>query len=73
MMAKGSTTFNRARRRLQPRSKIPARSLIPTDGEANPPCIARFVLARRHETFEHAANATKKDWLERPLLSALGQ
>lgn len=58
VMAKGSTTFNRTRRRLPPRSEIPVQRLISTGGEANPPCIARFILAGRYEMFEHTANAT---------------
>src|SRR5664279_2618166 len=60
MPTKGRATFNRARRRLPPRSEIPAYSLIPTGGEASLPCIARFVFARGHETFEHAAEVTEK-------------
>jgi len=64
VMAKCSTAFGRLRSRPPIRSEIPAHGFISTGGEAGFPCIARFILAGRHEMFKHSIMVRKKwiDW-----------
>ena len=62
--AKCGTAFSRLRSWSPTRSEIPAHGFISTGGEAGFPCIARFILAGRHEMFEHSIMVRKKwiDW-----------
>ena len=62
--AKRGTAFSRLWSWPPTRSEIPAHGFISTGGEAGFPCIARFILACRHEMFEHLTMLQKKriDW-----------
>ena len=61
--AKCGTAFSRLRSWPPTRSEIPAHGFISTGSEAGFPCIARFILAGRHEMFEHS-NIVRKKWID---------